>query len=325
MRSIHPLVVACRFILPCGWLLLTTSARADNSALGAPPADATALVTAPKATEDVPTWTAPAVTTNATISAGGQATTGNSNMLAATVNGKFDTRRGADAFGASLLGNYGQSAPPSNPEQGHEYVTTQNVQGRIRYDRYFSDSFAGFFMVTGRNDRFQGLVFRLNLDPGIKGVFFKTPETSLWGELGYDYQFDWRLDSASYDMGLYRKVADHSARAFLGFKHSFNKHVTFTTGAEFLQGFVKSTLANLDYDSRLNYDALVAADMGGGLSLGAGFSARWDSRPLPGKAQTDTSTTLSLIYAFATQPPAPPPPPAPPCAPAPVAARPPSP
>jgi len=38
--------------------------------------------------------------------------------------------------------------------------------------------------------------------------------------------------------------------------------------------------------------------VGGGFSVGFGFSARYDHDPLPGKVNTDTATTLSLIYAF---------------------------
>jgi hypothetical protein len=66
--------------------------------------------------------------------------------------------------------------------------------------------------------------------------------------------------------------------------------------------------------SRLNFDLLFVAKVGPGISVGLGFSARYDNDPLPGKQDLDTSTTVSLLYAF-SQVPKPPAPPAPPDAP----------
>ena len=63
-------------------------------------------------------------------------------------------------------------------------------------------------------------------------------------------------------------------------------------GLEYLQSYVDTTRY------RVNCDAVVAAKVGGGLAIGIGFSARYDHAPLPGKEKLDTSTTLSLIYAY---------------------------
>ncbi len=299
-------------------------AHAD-SVIGGPPPDATAAVTAPKAAEDVPVFANSKDETTATASAGGQLSTGNSQLAVATANGQFGMRRGEDGFGASLLGNYGQGAP-----HGQSPVdTTENLQGRVRYDRFIGDRFSFFLIGTGRHDRFQGLIFRLNVDPGAKYLFVNSDATKLWGEVGYDFQYDVRLGSAIDGPPLLDKTAaDHSARAFVGFKHAFNKEVTVTTGIEYLQSFVKSASAGLDYDSRLNYDLLFAAQVGGGLAVGVGFGARYDSNPLPGKANLDTSSTVSLIYSFSETPasaaaaaaavPAPCPPPPPPVNPPPA-------
>jgi putative salt-induced outer membrane protein YdiY len=307
--------------------LVTSSASvAYAQPTGAPPADSTALVAAPKD----PTASAPAVfkandSTNVTLAAGGQLATGNSQLLAGTVNGKYEMRRGQDGFGASLLGNYGQGAATPGAEQ---HVTAENLQGRIRYDRYLSDRVSIFLIDTERHDRFQGLEIRTNVDPGVKYLFVHEDTTTLWGELGYDFQYDVRLGSAliptdpttgAYIAGplLPKTATEQSGRLFVGFKHAFNSKVTFTTGLEYLQAFASSTPGSAG-DYRLNYDALFAANVAGGFSLGVGFSARYDHLPLPGKEQTDTATTLSLIYSFSEPAPAAaptcpcPPPPAPP-------------
>lgn len=307
---------------------LTTSAFAQGAPsdapadpTGAPPPDAKALVAAPSASDAAPDMKSdPVNTTTATVSAGGQWSTGNSQLLAGTVNGALDLRRGMNGFGASLLGNYGQGAPG-----GHDSVlTSENLQGRLRYDRYLLDRLSVFLITTGRYDRFQGLDFRLNVDPGVKYLFVNEKTTQLWGEAGYDFQYDIRrnadrivyetdasgnpvtdpatgqpirqLDANGNPVLLDKTKADHSVRLFAGFKHAFNKEVSLTTGLEYLQSFIDSTRY------RLNYDALVAANLGGGFSFGLGFTARYDHDPLPGKRDLDTTTTFNLIYAFSDVP-----------------------
>ncbi len=285
---------------------------------GAPPAEAKALVEAPKGS-DAPKIEKKLDGTSITVSAGGLLTTGNARLLAFSGNGIWETRWHDNGFGASILGNYGQGAPAGSAVQ----VTAENVQGRLRYDRYIIDELALFVINTGRHDRFQGLDFRYNLDPGVKYLFLSDPAHLLWGELGYDLQHDIRrnqdrvvlddnknpvIDPATGQPKLLDKTqTDHSIRVFAGYKNAFNKEVTLSLGLEYLQSVV-------DIDRyRLNADALLAAKIGGGLAFGIGTSLRFDHQPLPGKEKLDTSTTLSLIYAFSDIPEPPTCPPPPPC------------
>jgi hypothetical protein len=312
---------------------------------GAPPADGAALVAAPTA-PGAPPPDRPVDGTTATLSAGGQLATGNSRLLAGTINGAIDSRHGANGYGAAILGNYGQGAAPT----AGVVETAENLQGRVRYDRYVIEQASVFLIATGRHDKFQGLDFRLNLDPGFKYLFLKEASNSLWAEVGYDFQFDDRNAGALGEVGSDGKTPvftdptcvptapgsnapctqaqlpntqiDHSTRLFVGYRHAFNKEVTLAAGAEYLQSVVA---VEGIYDSRLNFDALFAAKVGGGLSVGLGFSARYDRFPLPGKELLDTASTLTLIYAFSDLPappkppcpcvePPPPPPPPPPAA-----------
>ena len=59
-------------------------------------------------------------------------------------------------------------------------------------------------------------------------------------------------------------------------------------------------------NARLNFDGLFAAKVTGGLAVGIGYSGRYDHNPLPGKQDFDSSTTVSLIWAFSDVPQAPP-------------------
>jgi putative salt-induced outer membrane protein YdiY len=291
--------------------LLSGVAHAQGAPTGAPPDDAKALVAAPAGPADAPAIAKPSDAISATLSAGGQLATGNSRQLAATANGIFDSRFGDNGFGASVLGNYGESAPPGNAL----VETARNVQGRLRYDRYFIERASFFFITTARQDKFQGLFFRLNLDPGFKYLFVNRPKTTVWGEIGYDFQYDDRFNDSRFVLDasgnreinaagdwvlLDKTEIDHSVRAFVGAKHAFNEQVNVSGGVEYLQSVVDSKR------SRLNFDALFVAKVGLGVSLGLGFSARYDNDPLPGKQDLDTSTTVSLLYSF-SQVPKPPP------------------
>ena len=297
-------------------LSVPAPAFAQSTTYGAPPADAKALVDKPKGPAEAPKVESKTDGTSITLSAGGQGATGNSRLLASTANGAFDTRFSDNGIGASVLANYGRSAPPGQPMQ----TTTENMQGRVRYDRYIIDQASLFFITTGRHDRFQGIDFRLNLDPGFKYLFLVEQANAVWAEAGYDFQYDIRRNDALNDPMMMRPpldktAVDHSGRLFFGLRHAFNEEVTLSSGVEYLQSFIETTR------NRINFDAIFAAKVGNGLAVGLGLLMRYDHAPLPGKEQLDTATNVSLIYSYsaskeepkppAPPPPAPPPPPSP--------------
>ena len=272
------------------------SSWASAQDLGKPPPEADKAVAGPGKAPEAPKIVAAPEGINASVSAGGLSSTGNSRLVAFTGSGTFDWRGGNNGMGASLVGNYGRSAPPG----GDMTTTTENAQGRVRYDRYVLDDASLFLIATGRHDRFQGLAFRLNLDPGFKYLFVNRPATALWAEAGYDLQYDTRTREAREvldDMGvvidrLDKHETDHSARVYLGFRHNFNDATALSNGIEYLQSFVHSK------QYRFNYDVLFTAKVWGDLALGVGFNARYDNQPLPDKEKLDTTSTLSLVYAY---------------------------
>ena len=281
------LLVAAASFVPC-------LARAQGSVTATPPPDAKALVDTPK-DKDLPAITGTLDGTTAGASIGGLWASGNAKLVAASVNGVYETRWRNNGIGASLLGHYGQSAAAGQAVQ----VTTENVQGRVRYDRFVVDELAFFVINTARIDRFQGLDLRYNLDPGAKYLFIPQAARALWGEFGYDLQYDVRRDadrtvvtSPGQTELLAKTLSSHAVRAFVGHKRRFNDEVTLALGLEYLQNVSESTRY------RVNLDALFAAKVGAGLAIGLGFGARYDHSPLPGKEDLDTSTTLSLVYAF---------------------------
>lgn len=288
-------------------LLVALASASAQAQYVAPPPEAEALAAGPKGPGDAPTIEKPKNdSTSVTLSAGGLLTSGNSRTVALTLNGAFDMRRGNNGFGASVLGNYGEAAPTPEADM---VPSAENVQGRLRYDRYFSDRFSLFLITTGRYDKFQGLAFRFNLDPGFKYIVTKTQRTVLWAEAGYDFQHDTRTEAGRVKLDdpdgplLDKTRIDHSGRLFGGFRHAFTQDVTFAWGLEYLQSFIETDLG--DMNSRVNLNAVLAAKLFKGFSLGVGFNAAYDRLPIPGRKQLDTTTTLSIIYGWSDAAPPP--------------------
>ncbi|MGC4093308.1 MAG: DUF481 domain-containing protein [Polyangiaceae bacterium] len=230
-------------------------------------------------------------TTEAKIVAGGLLATGNSRSLAATALGSVRTRRGANEASAAVAVNYGRAAKPGEDME----TTVENYQGKLRYDRFVTDNLAAFLSLSGRKDRFQGLTLRLNLDPGVAYYFIDDPKQQLWGEAGYDLQFDVRRNdaiNAAAATGVVLDKADtrHSARLFAGYRNNVNEHVTFNTGLEYLQG-----LPDTEY-WRLNWDVGLTAALGSRFSLATTFALRFDNHPLPNVKELDTLSSVNLVY-----------------------------
>lgn len=226
------------------------------------------------------------------VSAGGISSGGNSQSLAITGTSKLRYRRDQNQVGAALAGNYGRAraAGASTTE-----TTVENFQGKIRYDRFLSDRFAIFGAMSGLTNRFQGLVLRLNFDPGLAYYFLNEGQHQLWGELGYDLQYDLRRDDAlvtAASSGVILNKADvtHNGRVFLGYDNSLSKTFALDTGVEYLQGFKDSK------NWRLNWDLGLTSSVAGNLSIATTFSLRYDNRPLPNIKKTDYTTAVSLVY-----------------------------
>jgi putative salt-induced outer membrane protein len=284
----------CLTLCACGALLTPLTAYAQA------PSGIMKHDTASAGKSDVTTETFDAVkkaadandVTEAKIVAGGLLATGNSRSLATTALVSVRARRGANEFSAALAANYGRSAAKASDPMT---TTVENYQGKLRYDRFVSDKFALFLSLSGRKDRFQGLDLRLNLDPGVAYYFLDEPKHQLWGEAGYDFQFDVRRDAAIQAASLTAEPLEktntrHSARLFAGYRNTLNEHVTFNTGLEYLQG-----LADTDY-WRLNWDVGLTAALASRFSLATTFGLRFDHHPLPNVKELDTLTAVNLVY-----------------------------
>ena len=239
------------------------------------------------------------------LGAGAILNTGNSRSLAMTGTSNFRLRRKMHQASANLAGNYGKAA---TDKDGPWLDTTRNVQGRVRYDVFFAERWSAFVMATMRNDVFQGLDYRLNVDPGI--AFYAIPKKNhrLWFEAGYDFQYEIRTngailakddagniildDAGNTTRALEKTDINHAARLFAGYVNSVNERVNFTTGFEYLQSFLDGKRF------RMNWDVGLSTQIKERLALSTTFTLRYDNSPLPEVEQLDTITALQLTYRF---------------------------
>ena len=226
------------------------------------------------------------------LSAGALSSTGNARMLSLTGSGRFRVRRDADQFSLAIAGNEARSAPaPGQPVQ----TTLQNIQGKARYDRFLGSGFAVFGSVSGRNDKFQGLILRENLDPGLAYYFVDQKTLQLWIEAGYDYQHDLRRQDTINAAALKGTVIDktdtrHSMRLFAGFSGALSDTASLSSGLEYLQGLADTRFW------RMNWDSALSSSISSRFSLAATFTVRYDHAPLSGVQTTDTITAANLVY-----------------------------
>jgi putative salt-induced outer membrane protein len=234
---------------------------------------------------------APKDTTQSKLQAGLQAASGNANSLAITSSGDFRVRRGMNDFSAAAAANYSNAAVGV----GSRVTTVENYQGKIRYDRFLTESVAAFLSLSARRDRFQALDLRLNLDPGLAYYFIDEPKQQLSAELGYDFQYDVRrkenLEAAALAGTIIDKTETrHSIRGFAGYKQQLNDNVGFNTGIELLLGVPKTEYW------RLNWDVGLTASISERFALASTFSLKYDHHPLLGVKKTDTQTAVNLSY-----------------------------
>jgi putative salt-induced outer membrane protein len=226
------------------------------------------------------------------VSAGGLMASGNARSMAGTSAGKVRLRRADNQYSADVAGNYARAAADTAAPME---TSVENLQGRVRYDRFLSEAWSAFVAQSARRDRFQGLALRLNFDPGIAYYLLHEENHRLSFELGYDLQFDVRRDdliaaSALEGIDVDKGKVTHSGRGFAGYENKLSAVVSFSTGLEYIQAITERE------SWRLNWDVGLTSSISESFSLATTFSLRFDNNPLPGVEKTDTTTALSLVY-----------------------------
>lgn len=239
--------------------------------------------------DDETTWT---------VSLGAVLNTGNTRSFAVSGGSKLALKRSHNVFAAELTGNYGTASVRDDAGEFQDYVVSaENISGKARYDRFFTEMDAAFVAAAALRDRFAGLDARIQGQLGYLRNFFKMCEGKhrFWGEIGYDLTFDDFEPDPLLDpdgVELDGTAILHSARVFLGYDNHVTENVTFLTGLETL-----IDVEDLD-NVRLNSVSELRSKIGGKLQLGVQFSLRFDNVPVQGTDELDTTTTLNLLYSL---------------------------
>jgi putative salt-induced outer membrane protein YdiY len=227
----------------------------------------------------------------AALNAGGLFMSGNSRSVSMTAGAKLRLRRNVHQFGAGFFGNYARGGKPVED-------TAANLQGLARYDYFFADSLTVFLQATGRHDKFQGLDFRLTIDPGVAAYLIDTKKQRAWVEAGLQIQYDARSTStlAAGNAGAVGSSIDSSAtfanaRFYVGYENQLYDTVSFTSGVEYIQNLHESVSRY-----RLNLDAGIKARLSDKFSLATLYTMRFENQPLPTVEKADSIASVNLIY-----------------------------
>lgn len=241
------------------------------------------------------------------IALGGIFNTGNSRSLAFTGVSNFRLRRTIHQFGASVAGNYGATGVADSKRFES---TVGNVQGLARYDVFFAKRWTAFAQVTARHDTFQGLEYRMNVDPGFAFYALNKPTHRLWFEAGYDFQYDLRTDESlvlrdadgnpvldldgntQRDPALDKTFVNHAVRLYGAYSNKLSTKVSFDTSLEYLQSVIDPAVFRLIYLAGLNTQIVE------NFSFALTFALRYENSPLPTVQKLDTLTAFSLAYRF---------------------------
>ncbi len=297
MRVTTSLITLCFFSLPA------VASAADLPGGTAPQKAATSGTTDVVKGGAFATAAAPAAddkntVNDVSISAGGLFASGNARSVAATAASKGRFRRDDQQFSYGLAANYARAGKVGEAVS----PTVENVQGLLRYDYYFAEGWSAFLQTSGRRDRFQGLAFRWNVDPGVAHYFIDEKTHRLWAELGYDFQLDARTQDAQDGIkpgsggppdptkAVEASKVSHSVRSFVGYENKLNATVSFVTSLEYLQSVQHAEAA------RLNFDIGIKAQVVNHLSVATTYTMRFDNAPLPGVLDSDSIAAVNLVY-----------------------------
>jgi putative salt-induced outer membrane protein YdiY len=241
--------------------------------------------------------------TKLVVTLGGVLQTGNTETLQLSAGSRFELVRGIHAFTADVA--YVLSP---GPDFDFENPIANNVNGRVRYDLYFTPMDAAFLAALVRYDRFANLAPRLSFQAGYLRNFFLEaneegePTHRFWGELGPDLTIEFLDYGLTDPMRMPRSETDVqvSARLFIGYLNQLNENVAYKTGVEGLINLIHPG------DSRINWDNTLTMKFGENFALDLRFLLQVDTDPAGDDDPTtpdvdeeaepiDTLTQLNLV------------------------------
>lgn len=208
------------------------------------------------------------------------------NTESASANTKLDLTRDGEKWKHNV-------AAAALYSENAEFSTAERYEARYQADYKINDKLSWFGALRGEQDRFSGFAYQATVSTGASYKFVDTPATKFDASLGAGLKRSKAETLVKSDAGevldrIEGEIDDETV-ATLGanYEHSFNESTKITNKllAEF--GADNSAVAN---------DLALQVSMTQSLALAVGFGIRYNSDPPPLAEQTDTLTTVNLVY-----------------------------
>ncbi len=259
-------------------------------------------------------------------------TTGNSQTTNGTVTASVSRKEGNNKLALEGGAAYGKSsnnqAMVDGPTmtytlQRPTVTSTDNYYGKGRYDRFFTTNNAGYVSGQAAADKIAGKTFFGGGQLGYSRQLYKSDMHLLVAEVGYDFSHERYVQVTGKILG---PVSIHSARVFAGETLKLSAATGINASIEALFNLNKegaaidvhtsATGVDAFKDTRINGKVGLTTTLYKQLSIGFGFTVKYDQNPavlpapsnagtaIPAGGQTffvekvDTLSELTLIMTF---------------------------
>jgi large conductance mechanosensitive channel len=271
----------------------------------------------------------------AQVKAGTVTTSGNSQTTNATASVAISRKQHGNKFAFDANAAYGESnvivpvfGDAANPTtitslDRRSTTSTDNWLSKARYDRFFTTNNAGYASGQVGADRIAGKALMAGGQIGYSRQLLKNDRHTLVSEIGYDYSNERYVTQP---MRTLAPVSIHSARLFLGETMKLGDASALATSVEAFFNLnregnaidARNRAVGVDpfHDTRLIGKVTLTTTLWKRLSVGFGFTVRYDQnpapRPIPSGSpagsmysadfpfanRTDTLGELTLVYTF---------------------------
>ena len=198
-------------------------------------------------------------------------------------NAKLAVARKVDAWehSAGFAGNY-------TSDSGTTTAQRFELFGQSRYNYNPRDFWYGG--ARYEDDLFSGFKYQATLSTGVGRKFIDTDATKFFGQIGVGYKFFETDDTIDPDTLLPVPGGSDSSVALVG-AVEYSHQLTDTTTL-----YDKFNFEAASDNTFLQNEIGIQVKMTDRMALAAAFSVRHNTDPPPGFKQTDTLTTLNLVY-----------------------------
>ena len=202
---------------------------------------------------------------------GASIATGNSENQAASANLELRNKSGQWQHTVGFAGNYGS-------DSGTTTAQRWELRGQTQYD--FTERAYTFGAARYEDDRFSQYDYQATLAGGVGYRIINTDRTKLWVQGGPGYRYaELRATGESEDGMIFR--------GDLGFEHQL------TETTKIVDRFLVEAGSDNTY---LQNDLGLEVTISGALGLRVGYQVRHNTDVSPGIENTDTLTTIGLLY-----------------------------